>query len=179
MIRLTNMMAMVVVVGAGVGIYQLKYNTERVQDEVRRLSAQIAADETAIKVLKAEWTYLARPERLESLSERYLALQPTAAAQVSQAIDEIPFRADPMTVVSAGDDFRAVAPQLVRAPAERPRPQPVPDVEMAEERILHVKHEDAPPPSPALTSVRQVADAPRQDLFTRIQMNLSEQPDGN
>jgi cell division protein FtsL len=177
MIRFANIVAIVVVIGAGVGLYQLKYTTEQVQEEVRRLEAQIASDEAAIKVLKAEWTYLSRPERLERLSERYLALRPTASAQVARNLEDIPFRSDPLAVVAAGDDFRAVTPQLVRGPAARPeRPQRIPaPVEAEEKPVLEAQH------TPAVVPVTHspAAHGPRPDLFTRIKMALSEQPDGN
>lgn len=177
MIRFVNIVALMVVVGAGVGLYQLKYNTEQVQAEVRRLEAQIAGDEAAIKVLKAEWTYLSRPERLERLSGRYLALSPTASAQVSRTIEDIPLRADITSVVAAGDDFRAIAPQLVHGPTTRPaRPQKIPPkipgpLEAEERPVLEARHDQMDGTAPVAVPVA--------DLFSRIRMALSEQPDGN
>ncbi len=132
--RLFNAVAMLVIIAAGIALYQVKYRTQHVQDEVRLLKQQIAADSEAIKVLRAEWTYLSRPDRLEALGSRYLALAPAASVQVVSSLDDIPFREDPTVVVAQVDDFRAVAPQLVRGPAERPQPpaaapkrQPAPD----------------------------------------------------
>ena len=141
MIRLANIAALAVVVAAGVGLYQLKYNTERVQEEVRALKGQITADEAAIKVLRAEWTYLARPERLEALCNRYLALRPTQAGQIIGSIDEVPLRDNPAAVVAQADDFRAVQPTPVRSPAIRPAPAPAPAREDPEERYLEVRHD--------------------------------------
>jgi len=143
MIRLANIAALAVVVAAGVGLYQLKYNTERVQEEVRALKGQITADEAAIKVLRAEWTYVARPERLEALGNRYLALRPTQAGQIIGSIEEVPLRDNPAAVVAQADDFRAVQPTPVRAPAMRaaPTPAPAPVREEPEERYLEVRHD--------------------------------------
>lgn len=158
MIRLANIAALAVVVAAGVGLYQLKYNTERVQEEVRALKSQITTDEAAIKVLRAEWTYLARPERLESLGNRYLALRPTQAGQIIGSIEEVPLRDNPSAVVAQADDFRIVQPTPVRAPALRPAPTPAPapDREEAEERYQEVRHD------------------PGNDLLVRIHTTLTE-----
>lgn len=160
MIRLANIAALAVVVAAGVGLYQLKYNTERVQEEVRALKSQITADEAAIKVLRAEWTYLARPERLEALGNRYLALRPTQAGQIIGSVEDVPLRDNPAAVVAQADDFRAVQVTPARAPALRPAPTPTPapapDREEAEERYLEVRHD------------------PDNDLLVRINTTLTE-----
>ncbi|HEY8353121.1 MAG TPA: hypothetical protein VIK87_11295 [Sphingomonadales bacterium] len=153
MMRVLNLIAFILIVAAGTGLYQLKYNTQRLQQEVAALRQQIQADNEAVKVLRAEWTYLSRPDRMETLGQRYLALKPVAAAQVISSIEEIAFREDPHAVVAQVDDFRTVTPRLVRSPATRPdapeaKPAPAPrsipmPVAPAEERapLLEVRHE--------------------------------------
>ena len=46
--------------------------------------------EEAIAVLKAEWQYLNRPERIQPLADKHLSLQalgiPTSMAEVDQAL---------------------------------------------------------------------------------------------
>lgn len=129
--RSLNLLAVVIIVAAGVALYQLKYRTQRLQEEVRGLQSQIIADTEALKVLNAEWTYLSRPERLESLGSRYLALQPMNAKQVIASIDDVPMRADKTMTLAQVDDFRAAGPQLASSsgghdmtPMVRPVPLP-------------------------------------------------------
>lgn len=170
MMRILNLIAFILIVAAGTGLYQLKYNTQRLQQEVASLRQQIQEDNEAVKVLRAEWTYLSRPDRMESLGQRYLALKPVAAAQVISSIEDIAFREDPTAVVAQVDDFRSVSPQLVRGPAARPeapvvkqapKPRTIPmPAAPTEERapIIEVRHE-INDMAPALT---ETAELPRQ-----------------
>src|SRR5690606_35346776 len=119
-------------VAAGVALYQLKYRTQRLQEEVRGVQTQIVSDTETLKVLNAEWTYLSRPERLEALGHRYLTLQPMNAGQVIVSVEDVPLRADQTMALAQVDDFRAAGPQLASASdgdVARPmvRPLPLPD----------------------------------------------------
>lgn len=166
MMRTLNLIAVLLIVAAGVSLYQLKYNTQHLQQDVAQLRQQIAADNEAIKVLRAEWTYLSRPGRIEALGSRYLALKPVRAEQSIASLDEIPFREDPHAVVAQVDDFRQVSPHLVRGPEARPAPpaaKPAPrtvpmPVTPAEDspRILEVRHAPEPQRDDPLAFIRQL-----------------------
>lgn len=167
MMRILNIIAVILIVAAGVSLYQLKYNTQRLQQDVAGLRQQIAGDNEAIKVLRAEWTYLSQPGRIEALGSRYLALKPVSAGQAIASLDEIPFRADPHAVVAQVDDFRQVTPHLVRGPdAPRAKPAPAPatprtvpmPVTPAEDspRILEVRHAPEPTRDDPLAFIRQL-----------------------
>lgn len=169
MMRVLNIIAVILIVAAGVSLYQLKYNTQRLQQDVTELRRQIASDNEAIKVLRAEWTYLSQPGRIEALGSRYLALKPVSAGQAIASLDEIPFRDDPHAVVAQVDDFRQVTPHLVRGPDIRPdaprakqapaTPRTVPmPVTPAEDspRILEVRHAPAPQRDDPLAFIRQL-----------------------
>lgn len=55
------------VLGLAFWAYHVNYGTQDRQAELRALSAEIAALQEGISVLKAEWAYLNRPERLREL----------------------------------------------------------------------------------------------------------------
>lgn len=66
--------------------------SNRVQDmnkQLRKLNAQIEAEQANIHVLKAEWVYLANPERIEAAARKYLAMHPTAIKQIAK-LDNLP-----------------------------------------------------------------------------------------
>jgi hypothetical protein len=58
---------------------------------LKRIERQIAREQSAMKVLKADWALLTKPERLQGLAERHLALAPVAAAQFTQ-LASLPMR---------------------------------------------------------------------------------------
>ena len=56
------------------------------------LYGRIADEEETLRVLQAEWSFLTQPDRIQGLSQRYLALDTPVAKQIG-GIDRIPFRA--------------------------------------------------------------------------------------
>ncbi len=64
---LLNLSAAVLVVVCAVWAYRVNYATQEATDRVADLRQQIADEREAIAVLKAEWAYLNRPDRLQAL----------------------------------------------------------------------------------------------------------------
>lgn len=120
--RLVTSLVILIIVASGIGLYQLKYKTQRLQQEVRALEAEMVADQAAIRVLEAEWTYLTRPDRVAALTKRYLALVPTEGQQVGLTPDILEQRVDEDAVLAQVDDFKASAVVLARAERSRERP---------------------------------------------------------
>ncbi len=73
------------------GLFQLKLAVQPAEEEFARLSRELLASEETIHVLRAEWSYLNRPDRLAELAGRNLALQPMAPVQIG-AIEALPMR---------------------------------------------------------------------------------------
>jgi hypothetical protein len=62
--------ATVLVVLCAVWAYRVNYATQDAQDRVADLRARIAHERETLAVLRAEWAYLNRPDRLAVLVER-------------------------------------------------------------------------------------------------------------
>jgi cell division protein FtsL len=113
---------------AGFGTFKVKYAVQDIEDQLTRVRKQTVAEQQEIRVLTAEWTYLAQPERLADLNQRFLGLQPITSKQLQHTIAELPLRAHapaPDAVVAANLN---PAGNPVAAP---PPPQPVPPVQLA------------------------------------------------
>ena len=106
--------------GVGFGLFQLKYQVQGLEDKLARLNRQILESEEAIHVLNAEWSYLNRPERIEGLARKYLALQPTAGKQFG-SFDDLPHRGSP-DLAAPSSPHKAAPPTKpdARAPLGRP-----------------------------------------------------------
>jgi len=74
-------------IGAAFRLYQLKFETRRVQVRVQQLEMLIEGAENDIAVLRAEWNFLTRPERVERLAKKQLQLQPSQADQFRRMSD--------------------------------------------------------------------------------------------
>lgn len=85
--------AIVLVVVAATWVYRVNYRTQAALDHVAALRAELRERREAISVLRAEWAYLNRPDRLRALAAPYaesLGLAPLAPEQFA-GISEIPF----------------------------------------------------------------------------------------
>jgi hypothetical protein len=80
----------------GFGLYHLKHEVHALEDQLFRVNRAILAEEEAIHVLHAEWSYVNQPSRLQSLTARHLELQPTKPAQIGK-IATLPGRSDSAT----------------------------------------------------------------------------------
>ena len=105
-------MAALAVIGLAFWAYQENYRTQAALREVRTLHADLGAAHARLDVLRAEWAYLNRPDRLRDLAELnfdrlgLLPLMPDAFGQVGQVAfppEPLPPITEPIEVSSDGD----------------------------------------------------------------------------
>jgi hypothetical protein len=92
--RTSDMVLIAVMVSAAAFTYKTKQAAEDQLTAVRKLESQIRFEEDSIALLKADWSLLTQPSRLQKLTETYqadLKLQPVDARQFAR-IEEIPIR---------------------------------------------------------------------------------------
>ncbi len=86
--------ALLLLGGLSVGLYLLENQTQKLERHLAQLDRQVIDEQKTVQVLKAEWSYLNRPDRLQDLAMRHidrLGLQPIAPAQTG-ALAELPRR---------------------------------------------------------------------------------------
>lgn len=80
MFRTTDTVLIAVMVAAAAFTYKTKHEAEDKFGQIRKLEASIRYEEDQINVLKADWSLLTQPGRLQKLTETFseqLNLQPT------------------------------------------------------------------------------------------------------
>ena len=82
MLRLFNLLSVLVLLGSAGYAYTVKYKTSFRTEQIAKAKLEIKAEQDGISVLRAEWAFLTRPERIQKLSERYLDLEPLELAQI-------------------------------------------------------------------------------------------------
>lgn len=97
--RTTDVVLIAVMLSAAAFTYKTKHDAEAMMRRVSELETGIQLEKDAIDVLKADWSLLTQPGRLETLTEIYkdelglAVLDPRQIAQ-PQALGAIPLRDD-------------------------------------------------------------------------------------
>jgi cell division protein FtsL len=73
--RLLNIIVVVALVAAAAHVYKIKYDATRQAEKVAKLRRQIRAEHDAIATLRARWSKLDNPARIQALAERHLKLR--------------------------------------------------------------------------------------------------------
>ena len=93
-------LAAIIVIALATWAYSENYATQASIAKVEQLHRDIATSRARLGVLKAEWAYLNRPDRLRDLAELNfdkLGLLPLSPEQFG-AIDQIAFPLDPLPI---------------------------------------------------------------------------------
>jgi hypothetical protein len=92
MFRTSDILLIAVMVSAAAFTYKTKHEAEAQLTAVRKIEQQIRFEEDSIDLLKADWSLLTQPARLQKLSETYqseLQLAPVEARQIV-GLDDLP-----------------------------------------------------------------------------------------
>ncbi len=99
MIRAFNLGMLALTVMICFGLYRVTHAAQEREGDLKRVEAQIGAQQRAIDVLKAEWTHLSQPAKMQAMAARYLNLQPMKATQIAYLTD-IPMRPEGVGTMS-------------------------------------------------------------------------------
>lgn len=94
MFKTANFLFVGLVLMVATATYVVKYGSEIEYNNIARLEREIQTEKEAIDILKANWSLLTSPSRIQMLSERYneeLRLDIIRSNQVI-TIDEIPLK---------------------------------------------------------------------------------------
>lgn len=98
-----TILTMLCVIGLGYWAYHQTILTQSAAREVRQLQSAIAAEHERLSIIRAEWAFLNRPDRLRELADfnfARLGLLPLAPEQFALAT-EIPYPLPPVPEVPA------------------------------------------------------------------------------
>jgi hypothetical protein len=116
--RVFNLVLLAAMIVAAAVTYDMKHKAEQAASEVAALQSDVAREKERITLLKAEWSMLTQPARLQATVERYadhFQLQPFSPEQIA-SIDEIPLRPVGIDAEAAKtlDRIAAAAPAAIQ-----------------------------------------------------------------
>jgi cell division protein FtsL len=82
MLRFVNICLVLALVALAYVIYEGKYEARALDEDIGGLRKEIETERDAVAVLRAEWSLLNRPERIERLAQKYLKLAPAKPLQL-------------------------------------------------------------------------------------------------
>jgi len=85
--RLLHLFAIAALIGSAIYVYRIKYETILESEQIVKLRHQINHTKDEIGVLRAEYEHLARPDRIQELADKLLAMQPLALNQIVRPQD--------------------------------------------------------------------------------------------
>ncbi len=128
MIRFLNVSMLTLTLMICFGLYRVTHAAQERRDELASVEREIQDEKRAINVLKAEFSLLSQPSKLEAMADRHLHLQPVSAQQIAY-VSDLPMRAPPAasiadipmageapTVADAGIVYDDAAPTPSRKP---------------------------------------------------------------
>jgi cell division protein FtsL len=128
--RLLHIVVLAALVLAAADVYKIKYESTLEAERVAKLRGELRREQDAIANLRAEWSKLDRPDRLQELAKRHLTLKPVDVRQFD-TLDKLPERPVELVPPGTADPIGAVIETLadpealtgsVQAPSEaKPR----------------------------------------------------------
>jgi cell division protein FtsL len=82
MLRFVNICLVLGLVALAYVIYEVKYEARALDTEIAGLKKDIEAERDGVALLRAEWSLLNSPERIERLAEKHLKLAPARPSQL-------------------------------------------------------------------------------------------------
>jgi hypothetical protein len=167
MIRVSVLVWTIILAFLGIGLFQVKYNVQSKERELREVRRQIETNLTSIHVLEAEWSYLNDPLRLADLARRHTDLLPTTPAQIGD-IATLPPR--PPEFIGPppppdGSEPEATPPLLSSAPQD-----------IAPAEALPVAAPAAPAPANSIVPVKASAPAAEEPAPAPVAQQAEPQP---
>jgi cell division protein FtsL len=95
MMRILNICVIVALVLAAADVYKIKFESTRQAQRVAKLRTEIRRERDATAALRAEWSQLDNPDRIQALARRHLSLQPVDATQFDN-LDGLPDKVVPI-----------------------------------------------------------------------------------
>ena len=110
--RFINIIVIAALILAASIVYKIKFDSTLQAERVGKLAGELRRERNAIATLRAEWSRLDTPGRIQGLADRHLALRPIVTTQFD-SLDRLPERPPAIVRPQSSDPIGAmIAPVL-------------------------------------------------------------------
>ena len=109
--RILNVFVLILLILAAAYVYEIKFESTLRAERVAKMRGDVQREHDAIAALRAEWTTLENPARVQGLARRHLRLRPAEASQYD-ALDRLPERAPTIVQPPPADAIAATIEDL-------------------------------------------------------------------
>ena len=89
--RFLNLCVLALLVAAAAFVYEIKFESTLRGERIAKMRGDVQRERDAIAALRAEWSTLENPARIQGLARRHLRLRPPDSAQYD-SLDRLPER---------------------------------------------------------------------------------------
>ena len=107
MIRLVHLLVICAFVSAAIWVYKIKFDATVQAERVAVIRAEIKRERDQVASLRAEWSRLDTPARIQELAKRHLTLKPLETSQY-ETLDRLPVRPVPVVPPSTQDPIASI-----------------------------------------------------------------------
>jgi len=116
--RFLHLIVVVLLVSAAVYVYRVKFDATQQSERVAKLTSDLRHTRDMIASLRAEWSRLDNPARIQGLTERHLKLRPVEGTQFD-SLSRLPDRPPP-PAMPATETPDAIAAMIDKQSPDRP-----------------------------------------------------------
>ena len=102
MMRVLNILVIAALVSAAAYVYKTKFESTRQAEHLAKVRMEIRQEQDAIASLRAEWSKLDTPSRIQALANRHLSLKPIDPRQFD-ALRNLPERPPDLVPPNSAD----------------------------------------------------------------------------
>jgi len=105
--RIVHVSVVVALIAAATYVYDIKFESTMQAEQLAKIRGEIRRERDVIAALRAEWSKLDSPSRIEGLTQRHLPLKNTDARQFDQ-LTNLPERPKPPLFADQADPIGAL-----------------------------------------------------------------------
>jgi cell division protein FtsL len=117
--RLLNILVIGALILAASFVYKIKFDSTLQAERVGKVAAELRRERNTIATLRAEWSKLDTPARIQGLADRNLKMRPIVSSQFD-TLDRLPERPLPTAQPPIQDPIGAMIGPMVASPPTAP-----------------------------------------------------------